>query len=299
MSENLDKYRGKVTISDGAWGTELQAHGLQTGACPDAWNIENPAAVEAVARSYIEAGSEIILTNTFRSNRLALEQFGLADSADLLARKGAQISRKVASNSAAVFGSMGPTGKIVMMGEISPEEIQSSFASQASALEEGGVQAILCETFAQLDELILALRAAKESTNLPVIVSMTFDSGPEKTSTMMGNTPEDLVSAAIDAGADAVGANCGTGPENYAKLAKMLHQAISKHQQDTNNRLLIWIKPNAGIPILREGKTVFPMGPEEFASYVPEIVAAGADFIGGCCGTTPEHIKAIKKVLQK
>ena len=194
---------------------------------------------------------------------------------------------------------MGPTGKIVMMGEISPEEIQSSFASQASALEEGGVQAILCETFAQLDELILALRAAKESTNLPVIVSMTFDSGPEKTSTMMGNTPEDLVSAAIDAGADAVGANCGTGPENYAKLAKMLHQAISKRQQDSNNRLLIWIKPNAGIPILRKGKTIFPMEPEEFASYVPEIVAAGADFIGGCCGTTPAHIKAIRKVLQK
>ena len=115
----------------------------------------------------------------------------------------------------------------------------------------------------------------------------------------MGNTPEDLVSAAIDAGADAVGANCGTGPENYAKLAKMLHQAISKRQQDSNNRLLIWIKPNAGIPILRKGKTIFPMGPEEFASYVPEIVAAGANFIGGCCGTTPAHIKAIRKVLQK
>lgn len=298
MNENLGQFRGKITITDGAWGTQLQAKGLQAGECPDVWNIENPLAVETVARAYIEAGSEIILTNTFRSNRLVLEHWGLADAAQELARRGAEISRKVAGDSAAVFGSMGPTGKIVMMGQTPPDEIQSSFADQAAALERGGAQAILCETFAELDELLLALRAVRENTKLPVIVSMTFDSGPDKTSTMMGNTPDDLVSAAIDAGAAAVGANCGTGPENYVKLAKMLREAISKRQQDAD-RLLVWIKPNAGIPVLREGKTIFPMGPDEFASYAPKIVSAGADFIGGCCGTGPEHIRAIRNALKK
>jgi len=291
MSQKLSKYLGRPTVTDGAWGTQLQEQGLPPGACPDVWNVENVSAVEAVARSYVEAGSEIILTNTFRANRFALEHWDLSERTAELAETGASISRRVAGRDVAVFGSIGPTGKIVMMGDVPAEEIERAFAEQAAALARGGVDAILCETFTDLEELKLAARAARESTHdLPMILSMSFDSGPDKTATMMGTTPADLAAAAAETGASAIGANCGTGPENYVKVAKLLRQA---------SPLPVWIKPNAGLPVTREGRTVFPMRPEEFAGFVPTLVQAGATFIGGCCGTTPEHIVEIRRKLGK
>ena len=284
MKRVFEEYRGRVTVTDGAWGTQLQAAGLPPDACPDLWNLENPQAVEAVARGYVQAGSRIILSNTFRANRFSLANWGLGERVAEIAQAGAAISRRAAGQAVKVFASIGPTGKIVMMGEVSAEDIYAAFAEQAGGLARGGADAILCETFTELEEAMLAVRAAREKTELPIVVSMTFDSGPEKTATMMGTTPADLAAAAIEAGAAAVGANCGAGPEHYVKVAGLLRQA---------SELPIWIKPNAGVPALRDGRTVFPLGPEEFAAFVPALVKAGANFIGGCCGTTPDHVRAI------
>jgi 5-methyltetrahydrofolate--homocysteine methyltransferase len=284
MKRVFEEYRGRVTVTDGAWGTQLQAAGLPPDACPDLWNLENPQAVEAVARGYVQAGSRIILSNTFRANRFSLANWGLGERVAEIAQAGAAISRRAAGQAVKVFASIGPTGKIVMMGEVSAEDIYAAFAEQAGGLARGGADAILCETFTELEEAMLAVRAAREKTELPVVVSMTFDSGPEKTATMMGTTPADLAAAAIEAGAAAVGANCGAGPEHYVKVAGLLRQA---------SELPIWIKPTAGVPALRDGRTVFPLGPEEFAAFVPALVKAGANFIGGCCGTTPDHVRAI------
>jgi len=208
-----------------------------------------------------------------------------------LAEAGAAISRRAAGAEVKVFGSVGPTGKIVMMAEAPAEELGAAFAETAEALAWGGADAIVLETFNELDEAAIALDAVKQATDLPVIVSMTFASGPDKTATMMGNKPADLAGMAGAKGADAVGANCGIGPDNYVRVAEMLRAAAD---------LPIWIKANAGLPeVGPRGRTTFPMGPEEFAARVPSLIAAGADFIGGCCGTTPDHIRAIRAVVDK
>lgn len=288
MTLNLKAFSASVRVSDGAWGTELQKLSLPAGKAPELWNVENPDAVQSVAKSYVDAGSDIILTNTFGANRFILASHGAADRVSELAEAGAAISRKAAGDDVKVFGSMGPTGKIVMMGEVSEDELSAAFAESAAALERGGVDAIILETFNELDELKLALAAVKQACNLPVIASMTFASGPDGTSTMMGNSPAELVSTAKSLGADAIAANCGTGPENFVKVAQ-----IFRGETD----LPIWIKANAGLPQIVDGKTTFPMNPEEFAAFIPKLIQAGANFIGGCCGTTPEHIRAIRKTV--
>jgi len=288
MNAISEQFAGAVTVSDGAWGTQLQAAGLPGGACPDGWNVTNPTAVEAVAQAYVEAGSQVILTNTFRSNRFALAHWDQADQAAALAEAGAAISRRAAGGRAKVFGSIGPTGKLVMMGEVPEEDLLSAFSEQAAALARGGADAILLETFTELAEAMLAARAARESTELPVVVSMTFDSGPDKTNTVMGVSPADLATAAAEAGAAAVGANCGTGPENYVAVAALLRAATD---------MPVWIKPNAGLPVVRGGETVYPMGAAEFAGFAPKLAEAGASFIGGCCGTTPAHVRALRTAV--
>ena len=166
-----------------------------------------------------------------------------------------------------------------------------AFAEAATAISHGDPDAIVLETFNELDELEIAMKAVKETTNLPIVACMTFSSGPDQTNTMMGNSPGDLARAAEELGADAIGANCGAGPDNYVKVARLLREATS---------LPIWIKANAGLPqVGADGTTVFPMGPEEFASYAPRLVEAGANFIGGCCGTTPEHIRAVRQAIDE
>jgi 5-methyltetrahydrofolate--homocysteine methyltransferase len=287
---DLKDYIRRIRVTDGAWGTQLQKKGLAPGAAPELWNVINVAAVQAVAQSYVRAGSDVVLTNTFGANRLMLAAHGLGTRAAELAEAGARISRAaVGAGEVKVFASLGPSGKIVMAEDIAPEEISAAFAEAAEAVEFGGADAILLESFAELDEARLALRACKEASDLPVIVSMTFASGPESTSTMMGNSPADLARMAVREGADAVGANCGVGPENYVKVARMLRAA---------GPLPVWIKPNAGLPIIgKDGKTTFPMGPRDFAAFAPKLVEAGASFIGGCCGTTPAHIEALRQAV--
>jgi len=276
-------------LTDGAIGTQLQARGLDPGQCPDEWNLARPAEVESVARAYVEAGSEIILTNTFRGNRLALEGAGLAVNLEAVNLAGVEIARRAASGKAAVFGCLGPSGKMVMMGEVSEEELRLVYAEQVKILAVAGVDGFAVETMAELEEAKAALAAARE-TGLPVVVSMVFDSGKDKDRTMTGVTPERAAQELTAAGADVIAANCGRGIAGYIPICQRLHSATDRP---------IWIKPNAGMPQLVDGKATYSTTPEEFAAFVPAVLQAGASFVGGCCGTTPDFIRAVADTLRR
>jgi len=291
MTLDIKSFAASPRVTDGAWGTQMQLVGLAPGAAPELWNTDNPAGVEAVAASYVEAGSDVILTNTFGANRYVLARHGAAERAAELTEAGVAISRKAAGDRAKVFTSMGPTGKIVMMEEVPNAEIVAAYDEIARAAEAGGADAIVMETFNELAELELAVEGIAKGCSLPVICSMTFDSGPNKTATTMGTQPAELAAMAARTGVAGIGANCGIGPDNYVRIAEILRATTD---------LPIWIKANAGLPELGPGgKTVFPMGPEQFARYVPAIISAGANFIGGCCGTTPEHIRLVRAAIDK
>ena len=274
-------------ITDGAWGSQIQSLGLRPGECPDNWNLDNPAAVGQVASSYVAAGSRIILTNTFGANRIMLERHGLADKAAAINKAGAMISRKAAQDAAFVFGSIGPSGKMIFNGEIDENELSEAFAEQALALAEGGVHGFVIETMSELAEARIALKAV-QTIGLPVVVSMTYDSGKGFERTMMGITPEEASEDLKVAGADVIGANCGMGTEYIVSICSRL--------RSTTN-LPIWIKPNAGLPEVSNGSVTYNSTPESFARHALNIHAAGANFIGGCCGTNPEYIRALKRAL--
>ncbi len=275
-------------VTDGAWGTELQARGLEPGGCPDAWNLAHPDRVEEVARAYVEAGSEIILTNTFCANRLALARYNLAEKLLEINRAGVAISRRAARGSARVFASMGPSGKLLAMGEVSEGEVRLAFDEQAKALAEAGADGIVIETMSDLAEAKLALAAAR-ATGLPVVASMTFDSGRGHDRTMMGTTPEEAATELSAAGADVIGANCGQGVEGYVEVCRRLHAATN---------LPVWIKPNAGLPEISDGRVRYRQTPQSFAGHARALVEAGASFIGGCCGTTPDFIQELSARLK-
>ena len=278
-------------ITDGAWGTQLQARGLKPGACPDAWNLDQPDHVKAVAQSYIAAGSQIILTNTFGANRISLRQHGLQDKVAAINQAGAALSREAAlSTGAKVFASMGPTGEMLAMGDVSEEEIEEAFREQAMALAEGGADGLVIETMADLLEAQLAVRAAL-TTSLPVVACMVFDTGADKDRTMMGVTPEQAVAGLKEAGATVVGANCGNGIEAFLPVIRRM--------ADVADGTPLWAKGNAGLPELVDGKTVWRTTPQEFAHHAAALVPAGARFVGGCCGTSPAFIEALRQELAR
>ena len=278
MSSLGEWLAGGLLISDGAWGTELQARGLAPGAAPDTWNLTHPDLVEAVARAYAEAGSQVILTNTFRANAVAM-----TGDLDAINRAGVAISKRAAEGRALVFASIGPTGKMLAAGEIGADQVRAAFDAQAAALAAAGADALLVETMSDIEEARLAVAAAK-STGLPVIVSFAFDSGKNKDRTMMGTTPEAVAAAMVEAGADAVGANCGVGVEYVKPICRRLHAACD---------LPIWIKPNAGLPKLEGTAVGYATTAEFFASHYAALRDAGASFLGGCCGSTPDFIRAL------
>ena len=274
-------------VADGAWGTQLQAAGLAPGETPDIWNLTRPGAVEAVARAYVDAGSRVILTNTFRANRLALQREGLADRAAAINRAGVEISRRAADGRALVFASLGPSGRMLAAGDVTESQLADAFTAQAAALAEAGADALLLETMADLEEAAIAIAAARR-TGLPVAVSLVFDSGRQRDRTMMGATPEIAAARLTAAGADILGANCGRGIAGYVEICRRMHAATGRP---------IWIKANAGLPELVDGRTVYTTTADEFASYAPALVQAGAAFLGGCCGTSPAFIRALRRRL--
>ena len=281
--DSLDKWLANgVLISDGAWGTQLQARGLPAGIIPDTWNLTHPEQVEAVARAYVEAGSQVILTNSFRANAIAMHASSAADL-DAINRAAVTISKKAAGARALVFASIGPAGKMLLSGEVSAEELTAAFSAQSQSLAAAGANALLIETMSDPNEARLAVVAAK-TTGLPVIASFAFDSGKNKDRTMMGATPEVVASAMAEAGADGVGANCGVGVEFAVPICQRLHAACD---------LPIWIKPNAGLPVMEGAAIHYATTAEYFASYFAALRDAGASFVGGCCGSTPEFIRAL------
>jgi len=281
MSRLSEWLANGLLITDGAWGTELQARGLSPGTMPDTWNLTYPERVEAVARAYVEAGSQVILTNTFRANAIAMHDC-TEDDLDAINRAGVAISRR-ASGEALVFASIGPTGKMLLSGEVDSEQVAAAFAAQAASLAAAGADALLIETMSDIEEACLALAAAK-STGLPVIASFAFDSGRNKDRTLMGATPEDVAEAMVEAGADAVGANCGVGIEQAVPICQRLSAACD---------LPIWIKPNAGLPTMEGTAVRYGTSAEFFASHYTALRDAGAAFLGGCCGSTPDFIRAL------
>jgi len=257
----------------------------------DLWNISEPDKVLQVARSYVDAGARIILTNTFSANAITLERHGAAGRSSEVTRAGAAISRQAAGDRALVFGSIGPTGKLVSLKQITAEEAEVAFAEQAKALAAGGADAIVIETMSDLAEAQAALRACIATCDLPVGVSFTFDSGKEKNRTMMGVTPAQAWKLARDGGASFVGANCGVGIDTYVKVASEFAAC--------GDELPIWIKGNAGRPEMdAEGVTHYRAGPDDFSRAVPELAAVGVRFIGGCCGSTPAHVRAIVSAIE-
>ena len=325
-------------LADGAWGTELMRRGLSPGDAPERMNLENPDTVRQVALDYLNAGSDIILTNTFTGSRCQLGRHGLAERASEINKKGAEIavgaatafagvaarpangtgrsdfeSAESGADAAAgeaarpdpdaarpapaaaqparffprplVAGSMGPTGKMVVMGEIGLDELLEVFRQQAESLAAGGADLILVETMTDLEEMRIAVRAGVK-TGLPVIASMTYDRGNAGYRTIMGNSPEKCAEAALSEGAAMIGANCGTGIENYMDLASELC-ALAKAP--------VWIKANAGLPQLAGKEVVYRQTAEEYAGFIPQLLNAGVNIAGGCCGTSPAFIAAMRR----
>lgn len=274
-------------LTDGAWGTELQARGLPAGEIGDLWNLMHPERVEAVARAYVDAGSRIILTNTFRANRIALERHVDESRLVEINRSGVEISRRAARGRALVFASIGPSGKLLVTGEVDEAHLAAAFAEQAQALAGAGADALVVETMTDLDEARIAVAAAA-ATGLPVVACMVFDSGKHRDRTMMGIAPQQAAVELVRAGAQVIGANCGIGIEAYVPVCAALASATDRP---------IWIKPNAGLPAVVDGKIVYHMTPQQFASHAPALMTAGAGFIGGCCGSTPEFVAALRSQL--
>ncbi|NLO07220.1 MAG: methionine synthase [candidate division WS1 bacterium] len=281
----------RVIIADGAWGTQLSERGLQPGEAPESWVLIQPDAVREVANAYVCAGAEIVLTDTFGGSRFKLAKVGFADDAEQINRRAAELSKDAAGDSALVFASVGPTGEFMQpLGLVSEEEMVEVFAEQIAALQAGGADGILIETMTDLGEAKAALQAAKNVFSGPVVVSMTFDKGPKGYATMMGVRPEQAAEELQGAGADVVGSNCGHGIENMVEVIRLMDGATD---------LPLWAKPNAGLPQLVGGKTIFTQTPEETAAHFGELVEAGARIIGGCCGTTPEHIRALVQAREQ
>jgi 5-methyltetrahydrofolate--homocysteine methyltransferase len=282
---------GKLMVSDGAWGTFLQQMGLQPGECPESWNLKYPERVLKIAQSYIDAGSDMIETNSFGGNAFKLSMFGLEDKVFELNEAAARISRKAAGTNRHVLGSIGPTGKMLMMGDVSYDQLYEAFKQQAKGLEAGGADALVVETMTDLEEATAAVKACRDNTLCEVICTMTFDKSPDGSFfTMMGVSPADLVPAMIDAGANIIGANCGNGLENMIGIVNEI-RAIDPE-------IPILVHANAGAPVYKNGETVYLETPDQMAQLTPLLIDAGANIIGGCCGTTPDHIRKIVEVVK-
>ena len=271
-------------ILDGGWGTQLQLRGLEIGEHPDLWNLSHPDKVLEIAEAYIQSGSDIILTNTFGANRLLLAKHGAADKLVELNRAGVRLSKNAAQkHNKRVFASMGPTGVMLMSGAVSADELYAVFQEQAGAIAEEQPDGIVIETMSDPAEAVVAVKAAK-TTGLPVAACMVFDTGKNKDRTMMGTTPEQAVEQLTAAGADIIGANCGQGIDGFIPICRRM-RAVTV--------LPIWMKANAGLPEIEDGKAIYRQTPEKFADSARELFAAGANFIGGCCGTTPDYIRVL------
>ncbi|MEK7338269.1 MAG: homocysteine S-methyltransferase family protein [candidate division NC10 bacterium] len=289
--------RGEVLVFDGAMGTMLFAAGLKDGACPELWNATHPDVVRGIHRGYFDAGSDFVETNTFGGTRLKLTAYGLQDRTRELNMLGAKLAREVCPPEGLVAGSIGPTGHLpdwfAPLGDVSAETLTDNFREQAEALAEGGVDLFAVETMMYPEESVLAIQAVKEATGFPVMCTMFFqferDKGRDRT--MWGTSPEEAAKILLEAGADVVGVNCGDGgPERAAAIVRAMRTV-------TDAPLIAY--PNAGLPIVhKDGRTTYELSPEEMVKGYPAILEAGANIVGGCCGTSPAHLARISALVK-
>ncbi len=282
----MKEIKERVLIFDGSKGYMLQEMGMVGGECPELWNVTHPDEVRKIYSLYKEAGANVIQTNTFQGSRMILEKYGLGDRTFELNFEGARLAKEVMGNGGYVAASIGPLGKLFEpLGELTFDNAYSAFKEQVQALVDGGVDIINFETFTDLAEMRAALLAAKETCNLPVICSMAFE---ENGRTLMGTDPYVVVSVLKSLGADMVGTNCSFGSVHMLNIVKVMHEA---------GGIYLSAKPNAGLPELIDGVTIYSEKPAQFAAVAGEYCKLGVRLFGGCCGTTPEFIKEIKSVL--
>lgn len=284
---------GEVLIADGAMGTMLMQRGLaDLGSCPEACNLTHADALADIARSYLDAGAEIIQTNTFGASPLKLAMYGLDAQTEEINRAAVQAVRRAVGDQAYVSASVGPCGKMLRpYGDTAPASVLESFRRQAAALVTAGVDVFCIETMIDLAEAKLAVQAVKEAAPaIPVMATLTFSPTPRGFFTMMGASIPEAAAALQEAGADIVGSNCGNGIE----LMVLITTGFRRH-----TALPLLIQSNAGLPVMKDGAPTYPESPEFMAGKVAELLAAGANIIGGCCGTTPEHIRAFRRAAGK
>lgn len=276
-----------IHIFDGAMGTMLQEGGLKPGGCPELMNLEQPDVVQKIHESYIEAGATMIETNTFGASALKLDHYGLENRVKEINEAAVKIAREASKGRAKIVGSLGPTGRfIVPLGDLEFEDAYQSFYEQAKTLADAGADYLLFETCIDIQEMRAGLLAAKDATSLPIICQLSYS---EDGRTVTGTDPQTAAITLEALGADIIGVNCSLGPQELVPIVKTLAENCS---------VPISVLPNAGMPRLENGRTIFPMGPEEFASWGAKLVAAGATYLGGCCGTTPAHIKALAAAVK-
>ena len=277
-----------ILIADGATGTMLQNAGLPQGTAPERWNLENPTAVRALYRAYVEAGSDIILTNTFGGTRIRLERDNFGDKTTEVNRAAARLAREVAGDNTIVFGDIGPTGKLLKpLGPLVPADAVDAFAEQAAALADGDVDAILIETMSDLNEAQLAIEGVRKVVGLPIIVTFSFDTHGH---TMMGIKPALAAREIWAMGVTAVGANCGRTLSETLTAIQSMRQAVPE--------AVLMAKPNAGLPHADGADLVYDVTPDIMAEYALKFAAEGVKIFGGCCGSSPEHIRAVVKAVR-
>ncbi|MDR0310956.1 MAG: homocysteine S-methyltransferase family protein [Acidobacteriota bacterium] len=290
--ENILKrlQRGDIIVGDGALGTMLMQRGLKHGEPPELFNVEKPQVIEEIAGLYLDAGAEIIETNTFGASPPRLRQFSLENRMDELNRAAVEAVRRAVGDKAYIAGSVGPSGKnLEPMGDAEPEQLFDGFAAQIHALAAAGADIICIETMMDANEAVLAVKAARSvNAGIPVIATMTFNKTPRGFFTLMENSVKDAAAMLKDAGADIVGSNCGDGMENMIGIAREFRQCTE---------LPVIIQGNAGLPKNGENGLVYLDTPEYVAGKAAELLKLGVQIIGGCCGTTPEHIRAIRSVV--
>ncbi len=281
---------GRVMVSDGATWTYLQQSGLESWQCAEEFNVTNGDVVRGMAAAYLDAGAEMVLTNTFGGNRYSLGKYGFGDRVAEFNREAARHARSQAGAGGYVVGSVGPLGEFPLpLGRVHPGEMRDAYAEQVVALAEGGVDAVLFETLRVVQEAEIAIAAAKEHTDLPIMASMVFDRGDDGFITIMGLSPAEAMERLQQAGADVVGANCGNGIEDMVAVAREIRSASSAYTI---------IHSNAGIPSIRDADIVYPESPEYMAPHFAELARMGVSIVGGCCGTGPEHIRALTAALR-
>jgi len=281
----------KVLVADGAWGTELIKRELSSGEFPEIYNLETPSLVKQIAKDYVDAGADIILTNTFGANKLKLKRTGFTGNVFDINKAGVELSKEAAGE-ALVFASIGPTGELLKpLGNFDEADFIEVFSEQVKGLAQGKPDGIIIETMSDVKEALCVLEAVRRTSSLPVGISFSFNKGHKGFATMMGSSPEQIVKTFAAKKIDIIGANCGSVTiEDMIDVARAMRKFTS---------LPLWIKANAGLPLLKDKKTVYPQTPGEISSFIPELIEAGAKIIGGCCGTTPEHIRKIREKVDK